>query len=230
MDGITLSKIAHELRTPLTLINSTLQLIEAQIPQMKELTYWIQLNEDFRDMNDLVDNLTSLPDTVETNEEQGETNLYHLLQSLKDSFLRNPIRQEVSLSLCSTIDACDIASHFPCDRVPVKQVFTNLMKNALEATLHQEQRTVQVSLSTRHVPLSNGKATLHFLRIAIHDNGSGIPQEILPHLYTPFVSDKKNGTGIGLSIVENLVHQQGGYLEVESGSSGTTFSVFLPYK
>ena len=89
---------------------------------------------------------------------------------------------------------------------------------------------VQVSLSTRHVPLSNGKATLHFLRVAIHDNGSGIPQEILPHLYTPFVSDKKNGTGIGLSIVENLVHQQGGYLEVESGSSGTTFSVFLPYK
>ena len=69
MDGITLSKIAHELRTPLTLINSTLQLIEAQIPQMKELTYWIQLNEDFRDMNDLVDNLTSLPDTVETNED-----------------------------------------------------------------------------------------------------------------------------------------------------------------
>ena len=81
MDGITLSKIAHELRTPLTLINSTLQLIEAQIPQMKELTYWIQLNEDFRDMNDLVDNLTSLPDTVETNEEQREVNLYHMLQS-----------------------------------------------------------------------------------------------------------------------------------------------------
>ena len=148
MDGITLSKIAHELRTPLTLINSTLQLIEAQIPQMKELTYWIQLNEDFRDMNDLVDNLTSLPDTVETNEEQREVNLYHMLQSLQDSFLRNPIGQEVSLSLSSTIDAREIASHFPCDRVPVKQVFTNLMKNALEATLHQEQRTVQVSLST----------------------------------------------------------------------------------
>ncbi len=229
MDGITLSKIAHELRTPLTLINSTLQLIEAQLPQMKELKYWIQLNEDFRDMNDLVDNLTTLPDTKEAMEERQEVNLYHMLQTLQDGFLRNPIGREASLSLSSTAEAREIASHFPCDRVQIKQVFTNLMKNALEATLHQEERTVQVSLSTRQVPLSNGKATLHFLRVSVHDNGSGIPKEILPQIYTPFVSGKKNGTGIGLSIVENLVHQHNGYLEVESGSSGTTFSVFLPY-
>lgn len=232
MDGMTLSKIAHELRTPLTLINSTLQMIEAQLPQMKELKYWIQLNEDFRDMNDLVTKLTAEP--TEQNfdkeiEQREEIDLYRMLQNLQDSFLLNPLGKGAFLSLAATAEAREVASHFSCARIPIKQVFTNLIKNALEATESQAKRRIQVSLSITHIPLSNEKPDLHFLCTSVCDNGPGIPQEILPHLYTPFVSGKKNGVGIGLSVVENIVHNHHGYLEVESNSSGTSFFVYLPY-
>lgn len=227
MDGITLTKIAHELRTPLTLINSTLQMIEAQLPQMKELKYWIQLNEDFKDMADLVTSLTAFQ--TNTGIHPDHADLFHMLQSLRENFLRDPLGRDATISLSITPEAKEVSAAFPCDRVQIKQVFTNLIKNALEATAGQELRSLHVTLSTSHIPLSEEEAGIHFLCITIHDNGPGIPKDILPRLYTPLVSGKKTGTGIGLSIVRNIVQSHNGYMDVESTESGTTFLIYLPY-
>ena len=230
MDTLTLSKIAHELRTPLTLINSTLQMIEAQLPQMKELKHWIQLNEDFHDMVELVSRLTTLqknPPLMDHYPEEAD--LYHMLQSLQENFLLDELGADAVFSLSVSPEACEVARHFHCDRIQLKQVCTNLIKNALEATAGQASRNIQVSLSTQHIPMAEDLSTLHFLCIRIQDNGPGIPPHILPLLYTPYVSGKDTGTGIGLSITKNIVQEHGGYLDVESSSKGTVFLVHLPY-
>ena len=228
MDTVTLSKIAHELRTPLTLIHSTMQLIEAQLPQMKELKYWIRLNEDFRDMTELVTSLTSFQSG--TGDYPDEVDLYCLLQNLRESFLSADIGKGASLSLSATEEAKNIAESFHCDRIRLKQACTNLIKNALEATLGQIHRDIGITLSTSHIPLNEDTSGLHFLCITVRDNGPGIPPEILPHLYTPFVSGKKSGTGIGLSITRSSVLEHNGYLDVETSPAGTTFLIYLPYQ
>lgn len=227
MDGATLSKIAHELRTPLTLINSTLQMIESQLPQMKELKYWIQLNEDFKDMTELVSSLTTFQ--CSTGDYPDEVDLYHMLTSLRDGFLLDKLGRGVSIELDTEPDAKETAMHFHCDRVQLKQVCTNLLKNALEATLGQEERNVRLNLTTSHVPMPEDETDIHFLCISVRDNGPGIPKEIMPKLYTPFVSGKRSGTGLGLSIVSNIIASHNGYIDVESTEAGTTFLVYLPY-
>lgn len=228
MDAVTLSEIAHELRTPLTLIHSTMQLIEAQLPQMKDLKYWIQLNEDLRDMAELVSSLTSFQSSI--GDYPDEADLYCLLQNLRESFLSSDIGKGASLSLSATEEAKNIAESFHCDRIRLKQACTNLIKNALEATLGQACRDIRITLSTSHIPLTEDVPDLHFLCITIRDNGPGIPPDILPHLYTPFVSGKKNGTGIGLSITRSIVQEHNGYLDVETSPSGTAFLICLPYQ
>lgn len=227
MDGVTLSKIAHELRTPLTLINSTLQMIESQLPQMKEFKYWIRLNEDFNDMTDLVSSLTTFQ--CAGNEYPEETDLFHMLEGLREGFLLDQLGQGACLDLNATQEAGQAARHFHCNRIQMKEVFTNLIKNALEASLSQKERLISVTLSTRHLHMPDGQNDIHFLCAAIRDNGPGIPQELLPRLFTPFASGHNNGTGLGLYIVHNIVTAHNGYLDVETGASGSTFFVYLPY-
>jgi signal transduction histidine kinase len=66
--------------------------------------------------------------------------------------------------------------------------------------------------------------------VSIRDNGPGIPEEDLPHIFEPFFSTKgKFGTGLGLSITYGLVQKLGGSIEVKSQpGSGACFTVFLP--
>ena len=83
----------------------------------------------------------------------------------------------------------------------LEQALINLLKNAAEATcgLAAPQATV-------HARLARGAR----LRIDVSDNGPGVPEELLPHIFTPFFTTKKGGRGIGLALVRQLVHGNGG--------------------
>ena len=64
--------------------------------------------------------------------------------------------------------------------------------------------------------------------IQIEDYGNGIPENIKSHLFEPFVSTKLTGSGLGLSLVANVIDEHGGIIEVNSTSSKTVFTVLLP--
>ena len=64
--------------------------------------------------------------------------------------------------------------------------------------------------------------------IQIEDYGDGIPENIKSHLFEPFVSTKSTGSGLGLSLVANVIDEHGGIIEVNSNSSKTVFTVLLP--
>ena len=69
------------------------------------------------------------------------------------------------------------------------------------------------------------------LTISVEDNGQGIPNELLPRIFDPFFTTKEpgKGTGLGLTISQNIVHRLGGRIEVHSKvGEGTTFKVYLP--
>lgn len=112
----------------------------------------------------------------------------------------------------------------------VREVFTNLVLNALEAVPRRDGKlTVRTSAWIR----SNGKDVAG-VRIVFEDNGPGIPDAHKKKVFEPLFSTKKGkGTGLGLWVSDRLVHQQRGALWLDSKKSyapGSSFSVFLPLK
>jgi PAS domain S-box-containing protein len=114
----------------------------------------------------------------------------------------------------------------------IERVVLNLVLNARDAmpsggTLSIETRDVSFA-SGEHPTLQGGD----YVALVVADTGTGIPEDALPHIFEPFFTTKKmgQGTGLGLSMVEGIVHQSGGATHVESAvGKGTTFTIYLPH-
>ena len=103
------------------------------------------------------------------------------------------------------------------DEGQMKQVLLNLLRNAIEAIEIGGNIRVTISKKEQHVI------------VAVKDTGSGISQEILDQIGTPFFTTKESGTGLGLSLCLSIIQQHGGKIEINSVSNvGTMISVFLP--
>jgi two-component system nitrogen regulation sensor histidine kinase GlnL len=106
-----------------------------------------------------------------------------------------------------------------------------LVKNAAEAL---PDHGGEIGLSTSYqqgvrlaVPGSDSRVHLPLV-VAISDNGEGIPEDLRPHLFDPFVTTKRNGTGLGLALVAKIIGDHGGVIEFDSQPRRTVFRVFLP--
>lgn len=110
----------------------------------------------------------------------------------------------------------------------LRQVFSNVIGNAIEALPHRGSLRVRVQDWREPANLQRPG-----VRVAIADNGSGITSESITHLFEPFFTTKKDtGTGLGLWLSYSIVQKHGGWIRVrsraEQGRSGTIFSIFLP--
>ena len=113
------------------------------------------------------------------------------------------------------------------------QVFLNLVKNAAEsigevATDGEIQLTTAFRPGVRlKLPGSKFRVSLP-LEFCIRDNGPGVSEDMMPHLFDPFVSSKPTGSGLGLALVAKIVGDHGGIIECESQPRKTTFRVLMP--
>ncbi|MBM4358430.1 MAG: GHKL domain-containing protein [Deltaproteobacteria bacterium] len=107
------------------------------------------------------------------------------------------------------------------DADQLTQVFTNLVKNGIEAARgagHAPSITLEVELSSPEE-----------VRVLVRDNGTGIEPSIREHLFEPSFSTKRDGSGLGLALVQTIVHEHGGEARLrEEGPLGSTFEVTLP--
>lgn len=105
----------------------------------------------------------------------------------------------------------------PLDAVQIKQALVNLIKNAL----HAMTRGGVLSLQT--------EAAGESVWVAVADTGGGIPQEQINRIFEPFYTTKKKGTGLGLMIVQRIIREHGGRIDLESRvRQGTVFRIWLP--
>ena len=108
-------------------------------------------------------------------------------------------------------------------RSHMKQILTNLMKNAVEAM----DQGGNLTITTRDNAYINGKA---HIEIQVIDSGPGIDTEIMDQLFTPVTSTKDSThSGLGLAIVKNLMDELSGHISCTSqAGQGTRFQLFLP--
>jgi len=120
------------------------------------------------------------------------------------------------------------------DPTQLDQVLVNLAVNARDAMQEGGTLTLRSGHMTLYRPLARGPETIppgRYVMIEVIDTGSGIPADVLPRIYDPFFTTKRDrgGNGLGLSTVHGIVRQSDGFLAVESEpGQGTKFRVYLP--
>jgi two-component system, NtrC family, nitrogen regulation sensor histidine kinase GlnL len=111
------------------------------------------------------------------------------------------------------------------------QVFLNLVKNAAEAVPPQGGE-IAIATAYRHgvrLAVAGNESRIQLpLVVTLTDNGEGIPEDLQRHLFDPFVTTKRDGSGLGLALVAKVVGDHGGVIEFESQPRRTVFRVFLP--
>jgi len=221
---LTLSRFIHELRNPLTLIKSTAQLIETQHPEIRDYKYWDDLLIDIDDTVTLLNQL-SFYNHCNDNLHKKEEALLDLLTRCVSSFSPMADSNEIEYLFFNEIQSNTDLDHYTCDSVKLRQAFTNLLKNALEATPKGGTLKVVLSLKENVPDLPNHN---QYISISIENTGETIPEEMLLHLFEPFVTSKPEGTGIGLSITKKIIESHQGFINVTSYNETTCFEVLLP--
>ncbi len=108
------------------------------------------------------------------------------------------------------------------DRVQIQQVILNIVRNAVEVLQTHDRREIHITTARS----ADGSGAV----VSIRDTGPGLPDEVRANLFRPFISTKKEGMGLGLSICREIVETHGGSLTVETApGAGTTFTFTLPF-
>lgn len=107
------------------------------------------------------------------------------------------------------------------DKVQIQQVLINLIHNSIEAMFFSERHELVISTSPRDEA---------FAYVTVQDSGSGMSQDVAAHLFQPFVTSKKSGMGIELTICQSIIEAHGGRIRLlESTPTGTRFQFELPF-
>ncbi|MFH2133142.1 MAG: ATP-binding protein [bacterium] len=126
-----------------------------------------------------------------------------------------------SYNVTVTVDRTKELAAIQCDPEQLKEVFVNLIVNACEAM----KTGGEIEIEETEINESESRKVV----ISITDNGPGIPESIINHIFQPFFSTKDEGTGLGLSIASRIVSDHGGKLDVSSlRGQGTTFILTFP--
>lgn len=207
-------KMTHEINNALTLINSSLQIIESSHPEVRGFKYWDTTMGDIHYLIHLISEISYFNNSYKLSPEP--TDIITLTNNIVNSFktYEDAGDMDISVKPLSTIPTVI------CDKTKLKQVLINLIKNAYEAIEKKD------ASSFIHITLNYNKENVS---ITIHDNGCGINPDQLENIFTPMVSYKANGNGLGLPISRRIIEAHGGTLTVESTkNTGTSFLITLP--
>ena len=201
--------MAHEIKNPLTSIKTFTEFINKKKDDPEFLDKFQDIvTSEVNKIDSIVKQLLefSKPQELQLKETDINKLLDETLNLLNNDLLKHNIKTEKNYSTLSTIKV---------DPVQIKQVFLNLLLNAIDAI----DKDGKITISTETT--NNDQ-----ICITIEDTGKGISKEDLKHIFDPFFTKKDSGTGLGLSIVHGIIEKHGGKIDLKSTLlKGTTFII-----
>jgi two-component system sensor histidine kinase AtoS len=215
--------LAHEIKNPLAGIQSSIEVIAAELELEQEHREILdQIIDEIDRIETLLRNLLNyaIPPTPDFSPLDVNRIIEAAVKTAEFS-LKSPSKELKSGGIKDIRFVRDMDDQLPqivADSAKLKQVIVNLLLNAIDAI--QESGTISIKT------LSDGKGAIH---IRVSDTGKGIDAQGVERIFLPFFTTKPKGTGLGLSICRRLIEQQDGTINVDRNpKGGSTFTIILP--
>ncbi len=216
------ASMAHEIRNPMAAIRGSVEMLHSELA-LEDPTHVklmkIILRESDR-LNRLISDFLSF--ARQDSREQETINLPAMIKDITCLFSN----QFPLISFTETFESEKQLVTGNPDQI--KQIFWNLYKNAIEAV--GEHGSIKLSSIVKQNPPDPEYSNEPFIEITIEDDGTGIPDEVAGNIFEPFFTTKKNGTGLGLFIVFQLLKLNGGNITIHNREQGARAVVTLPLK
>lgn len=219
--GLSLAMVVHELRNPLTSVGAGLEIAEAallrqngDVPEsvMQSVTRGIREMERVRRM---LENLMAFARDRQGATRREPTQLREVVDSAIEFIQLKYGKDRVKFSVSEQPDKLEVLG----DRDTLYQVVVNLFNNAVTAEVEGRRLAIDVFMSTRE----------SMNEILVRDNGCGMSPELAARIFSPFVTTRHTGTGLGMPIVVQIMKDHGGTIDLASiEGAGTTVRLLFP--
>jgi two-component system, sporulation sensor kinase E len=204
--GEMVATIGHEVRNPMTTVRGFLQFLSNKEECNSFKDYFQLMIEELDRANSIISDFLSLAKNKQVMLENQ--NLNTIIKTIAPLLQSNAVISNKTLHL----DLNPIPN-LPLDSKEIRQLILNLVHNALDAMPLHGNITIKSFMKKNKVVL------------AIQDEGTGIPSELIEKLGTPFLTTKEKGTGLGLAVCYRIVARHKATIEFDTGSKGTTFFI-----
>ncbi len=213
-------ELAHEIRNPLGSIELFASLLEKELPRLSDPGRWAEnIRIGSRSLNNIVSNMLHFANPLTP--QFQDVDLHDLIREILS--FAEPILKQREVWIETRFGAR--RSKICGDKELLKQMILNLVLNSLQAMPAKGS----ILIGTRDVHILPGGAACNGIELTVKDTGFGIPPEDLARVFDPFFTTNKNGTGLGLSVVHQIIEQHSGFIQVESEvNAGTTFTIVFP--